>query len=142
MTDQRRRPGETYESFAERRIRAAQSAGEFDHLPGFGRPIADIDEPLDENWWLRRKLRNENLQALPPVLEARLEIERTLQSLDNAVSESDVRHRLSALNSSIRRAHFSPVAGPADGVLPVDVERVVADWKQRRRHARPTTINQ
>jgi hypothetical protein len=46
---------------AENRIRAAMDAGEFDNLPGFGRPSALIDEPYDPHWWIRRKLRNEKL---------------------------------------------------------------------------------
>ena len=41
---QRKPKGVTWESFVERQIREAQGAGEFDHLPGFGQPLADIDE--------------------------------------------------------------------------------------------------
>lgn len=46
---------------AEDKIRSAIEAGEFDNLPGFGKPLALIDEPYDENWWLRRKIRAEGL---------------------------------------------------------------------------------
>ena len=35
-----------WDSLAEQRIREAQASGEFDNLPGFGKPIPGIDEPL------------------------------------------------------------------------------------------------
>ena len=49
------------QQIAEDKIRSAIEAGEFDHLPGFGKPLAVIDEPYDENWWIRRKLQSEGL---------------------------------------------------------------------------------
>ena len=48
---------------ADNKIRAAIEAGEFDNLPGFGRPIASIDEPYDPNWWIRSKLRREKWRS-------------------------------------------------------------------------------
>lgn len=50
---------------ADSKIRAAIEAGEFDNLPGFGQPSPLIDEPYDPLWWVRRKLRQENLPADP-----------------------------------------------------------------------------
>ena len=50
---------------ADSKIRAAIEAGEFDNLPGFGQPSPLIDEPYDPWWWVRRKLRQENLPADP-----------------------------------------------------------------------------
>lgn len=40
----------------ERKIREAMEAGEFDGLPGAGRPIPDIDEAYDPGWWAKRWL--------------------------------------------------------------------------------------
>ncbi len=50
---------------AENKLRAAIDAGEFDNLPGLGKPSPLIDEPYDPFWWIRRKLRQENLPASP-----------------------------------------------------------------------------
>lgn len=50
---------------AENKLRAAIEAGEFDNLPGLGKPSPLIDEPYDPWWWIRRKLRQENLPADP-----------------------------------------------------------------------------
>ena len=49
---------------AEDKIRAALREGEFDQLPGLGRPLACLDDAYDENWWLRRKLKAERLDLL------------------------------------------------------------------------------
>lgn len=125
-------PSESWESFTERKIREAQSAGEFDHLPGFGQPLPDLGDPGDENWWIKQKLRRENISALPPVLAVRLEVERTLAALWQLPTERLVRRGLEQLNEKIRAAHFSPVAGPPDGVRLVDVEATVAEWRHRR----------
>jgi hypothetical protein len=46
---------------AENKILAAIKAGDFNRLPGFGKPASIIDEPYDPHWWIRRKLRQEQL---------------------------------------------------------------------------------
>jgi hypothetical protein len=131
MSQPRPKPSiEKFESFAERKIREAQAEGQFDSLPGFGKPIPDLDGPDDENWWIKSKLRQEGLVILPPILEARRDIERTLEAVRSMHSEHRVRLAIDALNERIRAAHFSPVGGPPDGVRPVDVEVVVTRWRR------------
>jgi DnaJ homologue, subfamily C, member 28, conserved domain len=49
---------------ADNKIRAAIDAGEFDNLPGFGKRSAIIDEPYDPHWWIRRKLKREELLGI------------------------------------------------------------------------------
>lgn len=46
---------------AEDKIQSAIQAGEFDHLPGWGRPLDVLDEPYDPMWWIRRKIAHEQL---------------------------------------------------------------------------------
>src|SRR6478672_4931408 len=79
MTEKKRPVNWT--SLAEKRIREAQAAGEFENLPGFGKPIPGIDEPYDENWWVKEKLRREQISALPPALEIARDKERTLAAV-------------------------------------------------------------
>lgn len=45
-----------FESLADRRIREAIEAGQFDDLPGAGQPLPDLGQPYDELWWVRRWL--------------------------------------------------------------------------------------
>lgn len=129
---QRKPPGQSWESFAERRVREAIEAGEFQNLPGFGQPIPGIDEPWDENSWVRRKLKDEQINALPPILEARLRIERFREELPTIATESEVRRRLAPLNDFIRAAHFSHVPGPAEGVAPLDETAILEEWRTGR----------
>src|SRR5436190_23946076 len=61
-------PKVSWESWIERKIRESMEAGEFDNLPGSGEPIPDLARPYDELWWLRKKLRDEQLSIDPPTL--------------------------------------------------------------------------
>jgi hypothetical protein len=124
----RKPPHLTWESFAERRIREAAEAGAFSNLPGLGQPIPGIDEPLNENWWVRKKLRAENLSVVPPTIAARRQIERFRSEMPGIVSEQHLRRRLEELNEQIRKAIYSTTLGPADGVQLLDVEAEVAVW--------------
>lgn len=51
----------TLRRVAEERIQAAYQAGEFDNLPGLGEPSPLIDSDYDPGWWVRRKLKREQL---------------------------------------------------------------------------------
>ena len=49
------------ESVAERRIRQAMERGEFDDLPGAGKPIPGAGQPDDPLWWFRKWVERERL---------------------------------------------------------------------------------
>lgn len=123
----------SWESFAEQRIREAMQAGEFDNLVGTGKPIPGINDPPDPDWWVKQKMKDEGLSIVPPILEARRELERTLAELPSLRSAAEVRRRLEKVNQQIREAIASPHPGPAVVVLPVDVEQTVAEWQVARR---------
>jgi hypothetical protein len=128
----RKPAGMSWESFAERRIREAMQAGCFDNLPGTGKPIPGIDDPPDPDWWVKQKIKNEGLSIVPPILEARRELERTLAELPAIKSESEVRRRLERVNQQIRDSIASPHPGPAVVVLPVDIDQAVRKWSEDR----------
>ena len=46
---------------ADNKILAAIEAGEFDNLPGLGKPCALIDMPYDPHWWIRSKMKREQI---------------------------------------------------------------------------------
>ncbi len=48
---------------AEDKIRAAMADGQFEKLPGLGRPHPIFDEEYDPHWWIRRKLAREGLRS-------------------------------------------------------------------------------
>jgi len=46
-----------FETYPDRLIREATEAGEFDHLPGRGKPLPNAGVVDDELWWVREWLR-------------------------------------------------------------------------------------
>jgi hypothetical protein len=66
------------ESLIERRIREAMERGEFDDLPGAGKPIADLDQPEDELSWLRRWMKREGIDLSKELAELSPEQRRRL----------------------------------------------------------------
>ena len=48
---------------AENKIQAAIKEGEFDRLPGLGKPFEFDEREYDPHWWIRRKLKLENLKV-------------------------------------------------------------------------------
>ncbi|MGH2939078.1 MAG: DnaJ family domain-containing protein [Solirubrobacterales bacterium] len=49
----------------DRQVREAEKQGEFDDLPGAGKPLADPSRPQDENWWIKNKLRTRDSPTRP-----------------------------------------------------------------------------
>jgi hypothetical protein len=49
------------ELLSDNRIRQAIEEGKFDDLPGLGKPIPDIDEPYDPDWWIKKWVKREKL---------------------------------------------------------------------------------
>jgi hypothetical protein len=127
---QRKRAGVRFESWIDRQVRSAQERGEFEDLPGTGRPLADLDRPHDEMWWVKRKLRRENLSYLPPSLALRKEAHDTVAGVNRARSEAEVRERIEAINDKIREAIRQGIRGPDLNLAPFDVERIVREWRQ------------
>ena len=119
-----------WEDFAELKIREAQQEGQFSGLSGFGQPIANLDEPHDEQWWIREKLKREGYSVLPPSLEIKRDVERTLAKIAEFVIENDVRREVRALNVRIREANFRSVTGPPSTQMPVDEEEIVSQWRR------------
>jgi hypothetical protein len=134
---QRKPPGIRFETWIDRQIRQAAERGEFDDLPGSGAPLADLDRPHDEMWWVKRKLRNENLSYLPPSLALRKEAHDAVEGASRADTEAEVRERIEAINEKIRDAIRMGIRGPELGLLPLDVERLVREWRARRNASMP-----
>jgi DnaJ-like protein len=132
MTD-RKPPGVGFETWVERQIREATERGEFDNLPGAGKPIPDLDKPHDELWWVRQKLRREDLAYLPPTIALRKQAEEALQAAADAASEAEVRRIVADINAKIVEGNRKAASGPPLNLTPFDVDRVLRDWRRRRR---------
>ena len=54
-------------------VRQAMERGEFDNLPGQGKPIEDLGVEHDPDWWVKKLVERENIALLPPALALRKE---------------------------------------------------------------------
>ena len=61
-------------AYVENAIQQAIRRGEFDNLPGAGKPLEGLTGQHDPDWWIRRKIEREQLSGLgPPALTLRVE---------------------------------------------------------------------
>ncbi|MBF6352409.1 DUF1992 domain-containing protein [Nocardia flavorosea] len=129
---ERKPAGVDFESWVDRKIREATERGEFENLPGSGKPLPGAGSRYhDENAWLRDYLRREGLRgdvALPPSLQLRREVERLPETVRELTTEEQVRATVAALNRRIVDWLRVPT-GPQVPVAPVDAEQVVAGWR-------------
>ncbi|MFE5675667.1 DUF1992 domain-containing protein [Streptomyces erythrochromogenes] len=128
MTE-RKPPGVDFESFVDRQIRQATARGDFKELPGFGKPMASLDAPYDELWWIRGKMHREGFAALPPALALRKEAEDAREAAAAARTEREARALLTEVNEKIRAALRMPPPGPPLNLKEFDVE---AELQARR----------
>jgi hypothetical protein len=125
-----RKPGGvSWESWTERQIREGIERGEFADLPGAGKPLDDLLEHHDEDWWLKAKLRREQLSYLPPTLAIRKEVELAREAIERATTEDVVRRILAEINPRIRDINRRGAEGPPSSVMPFDEEAVVTAWR-------------
>jgi len=124
-----------YESWVERQIREATERGEFDNLPGAGRPLPGLNGRDDEDWWVKGFLEREKISMpLPASLALRKEVSDLSETLAGVRDEVEVRRLVEDLNERIRDSHRRRIDGPALVLRPVDVEAVIAEWRSRRLH--------
>ena len=130
MTE-RKPPGVGFGTWVERQIREATERGAFDNLPGSGKPIPDLDKPHDELWWVRQKLRREDLAYLPATMALRKEAEDALEAAKRAPSEAEARRIVADINARIVEGNRKATSGPPLNLMPFDAERVVSAWRRR-----------
>lgn len=127
-----------YESHIDRMIREAQEQGEFDNLPGSGKPLSDHGREYDEDWWVKDWLRREGATAgaLPPTLALRREAQDLRETIDRRTSEADVREYVAKLNEQLRKARAGLLDGPPVLLPPLDADEAVRGWRERRARRR------
>lgn len=119
--------------FVETAIQIAIRRGDFEDLPGAGKPIEGLGTHHDPDWWIRRKIDSENLSGLgPPALLLRVEDRELDGELDKLRREEDVRAVLEDFNRRVVEARRQLLGGPPVITRTRDVEAEVSAWRQRR----------
>jgi hypothetical protein len=129
---QRKPAGTSFETWIDAQIRVATEAGAFDNLPGAGKPLPNLGQEYDPLWWVKQLVQREQISMLPPSLELLRKVERELATIEKLRDEATVRRRLAALNVEIAKVNATVVEGPPTRLGTLDVDQVVARWRQTR----------
>jgi hypothetical protein len=122
-------------SWVDLQVRQAMERGEFDNLPGQGKPIEDLGVEHDPDWWVRKLVEREHIALLPPALAIRKEDAELDGRLDAINVESEVRREVEEFNARVRKAIYTPPTGPVGPPVITqqrDVDAEVAAWRERR----------
>ncbi len=120
-------------SWVDQQIRVAMAKGEFDDLPGVGKPIAGLGRDHDPDWWLKKLVEREKISVLPPSLQLRKDDAGLDAHLDTLPTDTEVRREVEDFNARVFRARYSAQDGqPPLVTMPRDVEATLADWRRRR----------
>ena len=119
----------SWESWIERQIQDGLRAGAFDDLDGMGRPIRDLDTVHDDLWWVKKKLRDEDVNFLPPTIAIRAERAKAIETAMRSATEAEVRAHVEDVNARIRYVNSHATAGPPSTVVTIDPEVIVSRWR-------------
>jgi hypothetical protein len=91
--------------YVEITIQQAIRRGDFDNLPGAGKPIEGLTTTHDPDWWIRRKIEREKITGLgPPALTLRTENAELDARIDATGTEDGVRTLLDDFNKRVINA--------------------------------------
>ena len=120
-------------SWVDQQVRVAMAKGEFDDLPGAGKPLKGLGSQHDPDWWLKKLVEREQITGvLPPSLALRKEDAELDARLDTLNVEAEVRRELEDFNSRVIAARYQLPEGPPLITMPRDVEEELTRWRERR----------
>jgi len=126
------------QTWVDLQVKQAMERGDFDDLPGAGKPIPDLGTQHDPDWWLKKMVERERIAVLPPSLQLRKEDAEMDDRLDAIHVEKDVRRTVEEFNERVIAARYGNPVGPPLVTMPRDVEETVDAWKERRAVRRAT----
>ena len=120
-------------AYVENAIQQAIRRGDFDDLPGAGKPLPGLNGPHDPDWWIKRKIESEKLTGLgPAALTLRVESAEMAERLDALSREDDVREAVEDFNRRVIEARRQLLGGPPVVTPTRDVAAEVHAWRTRR----------
>jgi len=123
-------------SWVDMQIRQAVARGDFDELPGYGKPLANLTTEHDPDWWVKQLIEREQITGvLPPSLLVRKEDAELDARLDTLATEEQVRSAVEEFNARVRWALYRPPEGPPVVTRQRDADAEVERWRERRTRA-------
>jgi len=116
----------------DRLLDRARREGEFDNLEGQGKLIEELANSYNPDWWAKSYLKREGVDVLPPELELRRKASEALGKIAEIPSEAKLRETFERLNEEIGKHNRTVTSGPASGLVPFDLERILSLWKAKR----------
>jgi hypothetical protein len=123
---------EQQQTWVDLQVRHAMERGDFDDLPGAGKPIPDLGEHHDPDWWIKKLVEREKVAVLPLSVQLRKEDAELDDRLDRLTREADVRRELEDFNKRVVAARYRLPEGPPLVTMPRDVDTTVREWAERR----------
>jgi hypothetical protein len=123
-----------FESALDRQIRAAEERGEFDDLPGKGKPLASESVPYRPDWWVNQVVEREHAgaYAIPPALALRKIADDLNAGATKLTTERDVRAAVEDYNERADVARQLPQEGRAVVLPRLDADAIVEGWRAAR----------
>ena len=113
-------------------VQEAMRRGEFDDLPGAGKPL-DLPDKHDPDWWVKQLIEREKITGIaPPAIGLRKEDAELDAVLDREATADGVRRVVTDFNARVVEARRQLTGGPPVVTPTRDVEAEVAAWQERR----------
>ncbi len=123
-------------------VQQAMERGEFDDLPGAGKPLA-LPDKHDPDWWVKRLIEREKITGIaPPAIGLRKEDAELDGLLDREATPDGVRRVVEDFNARIVEARRQLTGGPPVVTPTRDVDAEVEAWRERRAERRARAAEQ
>ena len=118
--------------WVELQVRRAMERGDFDNLPGAGKPLK-LPDTHDPDWWVKRLIEREKLSGVaPPAIGLRREDAELDETLDREATEAGVRRIVEDFNRRVIEARRQLQGGPPVVTKTRDPDDEVERWRGRR----------
>jgi|SRR5215218_4665194 hypothetical protein len=113
-------------------VRRAMARGDFDNLPGAGKPLK-LPDRHDPDWWVKRLVEREKLTGVaPPAIGLRREDAELDATLDREATDEGVRRVVEDFNRRVIEARRQLTGGPPVVTPTRDVDHEIQAWRERR----------
>lgn len=113
-------------------VQRAMERGEFDDLPGAGKPL-ELPDEHDPDWWVKQLIEREQITGIAPAaIGLRKEDAELDATLDREATADGVRRVVADFNARVVDARRQLTGGPPVVTPTRDVEAEVEAWRERR----------